>query len=152
MKSAPLVIAATVSAVLAAGCGKDAGRTPERRASLSPSAATRDSATVPTAAALCMFGMHVTCMRDTTFAHEVDFDPGLIVEANWLWFGTRGDSVEVVTDEDSTMYGAAETTISTDFGQEQDANHNTASYVRRRLPRGGIFAISVMSDPGVSDS
>lgn len=56
---------------------------------------------------------------------------------NWIWFGAGGDSIEI---------RAPGGYVSTNFGEEREANHNTASYFRRRLTGDGVVQVQVSVD------
>lgn len=146
---AGMTSAACIAALACADTNRRPRSAPQRTAVVRSGVA---AAAIPSVPELCGSGARVTCIRDTTFAHDVDYDPGILVEAHWIWFGTAGDSVEVYTEADSTTFGRYPANVTTDFGEEQDEKQNTASYVRRRLPRGGVFTISVGAAGEVSDS
>ena len=86
----------------------------------------------------CDSAPSATCFRDTAYGHSLDYDPGWVVESNWIWFGAAGDSVEIVVPHG--MY------VSTNFGQEHDELKNTASYFRHRLTADGVIELWISAD------
>jgi hypothetical protein len=130
--------------LLAAACGKGfsrAPRPPDQRTE-------RGAVTVPTQGLPSQFAWSscdsvrtVTCFRDTAYVHALNHDPGLTIEAEWIWFGAAGDSVEIAGRADSAQLGT--TSISTNEGQEYDAANTTAPYLRRRLVGDGVVTVLV---------
>lgn len=116
--------------LLAVGCGKE-GQAARRAAD--DGVAVSRAAGRPRSATSCDSVPRVFCFRDTAYAETHDGVAG--VDADWIWFGTANDSIEVLGDEGSL--------ISTNVGTEHDAHHNNVPYFHGRLTSDGILVAEI---------
>jgi hypothetical protein len=89
---------------------------------------------------------NATCFRDTAFGRSLNHEPGWVVEADWILFASRGDSLELyVATDDSRGHG--EPALTTNFGQENDRSGNTTDTKHLRMKWNGIVTLAADPDP-----
>ena len=123
----------TLGFLLAAACGKE-GKSASRVAG--GSIPQRGTVTRrQNSSQSCDTAGGVFCFRDTAYGGMGPGDPVPRAGADWIWFGSAGDSIEVVGPEGSY--------ISTNLGAEHDADHDNVSYFHQRLATDGILATRI---------
>lgn len=103
------------------------------------------------AAANCDSIPDVVCFRGKAYAHDVDYEPGRIVYAHWIWFGSSGDSIEILARADSDA-SHDKARIVTNLGMERNSDGNTASVFHHRLKSDGIVEVWVNIDDVFGDT